>query len=59
MDPSVMEQAIFDSVIDWENSTLPNKETLSLDNFTIEYYGEVTYLGSGIDVGSSDWSPIG
>lgn len=59
MDPSAMEQAIFDSVIDWENSTLPNKETLSLDNFTIEYYGEVTYLGSGIDVGSSDWSPIG
>ena len=59
MAPSVMEQAIFDSVIDWENSTLPNKETLSLDNFTIEYYGEVTYLGSGIDVGSSDWSPIG
>ena len=59
MDPSVMEQAIFDSVIDWENSTLPAKETLSLDNFTIEYYGEVTYLGSGIDVGSSDWSPIG
>lgn len=59
MDPSVMEQAIFDSVIDWDNSTLPAKETLSLDNFTIEYYGEVTYLGSGIDVGSSDWSPIG
>ena len=59
MDPSAMEQAIFDSVIDWENSTLPNKETLSLDNFTIEYYGEVTYLGSGIDVGTSDWSPIG
>ena len=59
MDPSVMEQAIFDSVIDWENSTLPARESLSLDNFTIEYYGEVTYLGSGIDVGSSDWSPIG
>ena len=59
MDPSAMEQAIFDSVIDWENSTLPARETLSLDNFTIEYYGEVTYLGSGIDVGSSDWSPIG
>lgn len=59
MDPSVMEQAIFDSVIDWENSTLPAREFLSLDNFTIEYYGEVTYLGSGIDVGSSDWSPIG
>lgn len=59
MAPSVMEQAIFDSVIDWENSTLPARESLSLDNFTIEYYGEVTYLGSGIDVGSSDWSPIG
>lgn len=59
MAPSVMEQAIFDSVIDWENSTLPARESLSPDNFTIEYYGEVTYLGSGIDVGSSDWSPIG
>lgn len=59
MDPSVMEQAIFDNVIDWDSSILPKKDTLSLDNFTIEYYGEVTYLGSGIDVGSSDWSPIG
>ena len=59
MDPAVMEQAIFDNVIDWDSSILPKKDTLSLDNFTIEYYGEVTYLGSGIDVGSSDWSPIG
>ena len=59
MDPAVMEQAIFDNVIDWNNSTLPARETLSPDNFTMEYYGEVTYLGSGVDVGSKDWAPIG
>ena len=59
MDPSVMEQAIFDNVIDWENSTLPAKETVSLDDFNIEYNGEVVYLGSGVDVGQTDWAPIG
>ena len=59
MDPAAMEQAIFDNVIDWDNSTLPARETLSPDNFTMEYYGEVTYLGSGVDVGSKDWAPIG
>lgn len=35
MDASVMEQAIFDNVIDWDNSTLPARETLSPDDFTI------------------------
>ena len=58
MDPSVMEQAIFDSVIDWENSTLPNKDTLSLDNFTIEYYGTAVLFDGGIDSGIQNWVPV-
>lgn len=58
MDPSVMEQAIFDSVIDWENSTLPAKETLSLDNFTIEYYGTAVLFDGGIDSGIQNWVPV-
>ena len=58
MDPSVMEQAIFDNVIDWENSTLPNKDTLSLDNFTIEYYGTAVLFDGGIDSGIQNWVPV-
>ena len=58
MDPSVMEQAIFDSVIDWDSSTLPAKETLSLDDFTIEYYGE-NILSGNINGGVKQWAPIG
>ncbi len=58
MDPSVMKQAIFDSVIDWENSTLPNKDTLSLDNFTIEYYGTAVLFDGGIDSGIQNWVPV-
>lgn len=54
MDPSVMEQAIFDSVIDWENSTLPKKETLSPDNFTIEYKAKLIDAESGVDLGLED-----
>lgn len=36
-DPQVMKQAIFDSVIDWDNSTLPAKDTLSVDDLTFKY----------------------
>ena len=36
MDVNAMKQAIFDNAIDWENSTLPAKETLSIDDFTID-----------------------
>ena len=32
-----MKQQIFDNAIDWENSALPAKETLTIDDFTIEY----------------------
>ena len=67
MDPAVMEQAIFDNLIDWENSTLPARETLTLDDFTIEYKAKMTDLESGVDLGLDDmidsdlltkWVPI-
>ena len=57
MDAAVMKQAIFDNVIDWENSTLPAKDTLSADNFTMEYYGSNTLAGD-IDGGVKQWAPI-
>lgn len=40
MNANVMLQAIFENLIDWDASTLPNKSTLTLDDFTIEYYAE-------------------
>ena len=57
MDAEVMKQAIFDNVIDWENSALPAKETLSADNFVIEYYGE-NILPGDINGGVKQWAPI-
>lgn len=57
MDAAVMKQAIFDNVIDWENSTLPAKDTLTADNFTMEYYGSNTLAGD-IDGGVKQWAPI-
>lgn len=57
MDAAVMKQAIFDNVIDWENSTLPAKDTLTVDNFTMEYYGSNTLAGD-IDGGMKQWAPI-
>lgn len=61
MDASVMEQAIFDNLIDWDASTLPEKGTLSVADFTFEYYGE-NVLGEedgGISGGMKQWAPIG
>ena len=40
MDPAVMEQEIFENLIDWGASKLPEKSTLSVADFTIEYYAE-------------------
>lgn len=57
MDANVMKQAIFDNVIDWENSTLPAKDTLTVDDFTFEYYGSNTVAGD-IDGGVKQWAPI-
>lgn len=51
MDASVMEQNIFEYVIDWDDSTLPDKSTLSVDNFKIEYYAENEIEVDGMTVG--------
>lgn len=50
MDVNAMKQAIFDNVIDWDNSTLPAKENLSIDNFTIEYKAKLTDAETGLNV---------
>lgn len=57
MDAAVMEQAIFDNMIDWEASTLPEKSTLSLEDFTIEYYA-LRQLEGGINGSDYKWVPI-
>lgn len=54
LDANAMKQAIFDNVIDWTNSTLPPKETLSLDDFVIEYKAKLTDAESGVDLGLED-----
>lgn len=54
MDANAMKQAIFDNVIDWTNSTLPPKETLSFDDFVIEYKAKLTDAESGVDLGLED-----
>lgn len=51
MDASVMEQNIFEYVIDWDDSKLPDKSTLSADDFTIEYYAENEIEVDGMTTG--------
>ena len=60
MDANVMLQAIFENLIDWDASKLPEKGTLSADDFTIEYYATptVTVGNIGGDVGLQKWVPI-
>lgn len=43
-DVNVMKQNVLDSVIDWESSALPAKETLSVDDFTFTYNAELSVL---------------
>lgn len=55
MDANVMKQAILDSCIDWENSVLPTRDSLSLDDFVFEYYAtaqtsSVGAIGQLLDV---------
>lgn len=60
MDANVMLQAIFENLIDWDASTLPEKSTLSAADFTFEYYGE-NVLGEedgGISGGVPKWAPV-
>lgn len=56
VDPAVMKQAILDNVIDWENSSLPAKESVSADDFTLTYYATAT-SGSLGELGKN-WAPI-
>ena len=44
MDVAAMKQAVLDNVIDWNASTLPAKDTLSLDDFTFEYKASLSIL---------------
>ena len=60
MDANAMLPAIFENLIDWDASTLPEKSTLSAADFTIEYYGE-NVLGEedgGISGGVPNWAPV-
>lgn len=60
MNANVMLQAIFENLIDWDTSTLPSKGTLSVADFTIEYYGE-NVLGEedgGISGNIPNWAPV-
>ena len=54
-DPAVMKQILFEQGIDWENSTLPARETLSLDDFVLEYKGN-SQLTENMPV--LGWAPI-
>lgn len=68
MDVNVMKQAILDSVIDWDNSDLPSKDTLSIDDFDIQYKASLLDIDTGVTLpsipGVSDnsaltqWVPI-
>ena len=51
MDANVMLQAIFENLIDWDASTLPEKSTLSVADFTIEYYAENEVEVDGMTTG--------
>ena len=51
MDANVMLRAIFENLIDWDASKLPDKSTLSVDDFTIEYYAENEVEVDGMTTG--------
>lgn len=60
-DAAVMTQQIFEYVIDWDDSTLPDKSTLSVDDFTIEYYATAKVVAGDFsgDMNSfKDWVSI-
>lgn len=60
-DAAAMTQQIFEYVIDWDDSTLPDKSTLSADDFTIEYYATAKVVAgdfSGDMDSFKDWVPI-
>ena len=60
-DVSVVAGQIFEYVINWDDSKLPEKDTLSADDFTFEYEAEVMITdkdGLVIGTGEKRWAPI-
>ena len=57
MDAEEMKKQLFESAIDFDNSTLPSKEELSVDDFTYEYYGE-NLLTDNMSGGVKNWAPV-
>ena len=60
-DVSVIAGQIFEYVINWDDSTLPEKDTLSADDFTFEYEAEVMITdkdGLVVGTGEKRWAPI-
>lgn len=60
-DVSVVAGQIFEYVINWDDSTLPEKDTLNVDDFTFEYEAEVMITdkdGLVVGTGEKRWSPI-
>ena len=54
-DVSVVAGQLFEYVINWDDSTLPDKSTLSADDFTFEYEAEVMITDKdGLVVGTGD-----
>ena len=60
-DVSVVAGQIFEYVINWDDSKLPEKDTLSADDFTFEYEAEVMITdkdGRVVGTGEKRWAPI-
>lgn len=60
-DVSVVAGQIFEYVINWDDSTLPEKDTMSADDFTFEYEAEVMITdkdGLVVGTGEKRWAPI-
>lgn len=53
-DVEAVKQAVLDNVIDWENSKLPERDTLSVDDFTFSYNARLSLLdGLSSELGDS------
>lgn len=64
MNASEMEDAIFNSVINWDASELPAKDALTVKSFVIEYYATAQFEAGDATINLPDeiahaWVPIG
>lgn len=64
MNASEMENAIFNSVINWDASELPAKDALTVKSFVIEYYATAQFEAGDATINLPDeiahaWVPIG